>query len=420
MARLLPAAAAVALLAAGCSSSDGGSSGTFPVSPSTAVTTPAGSTAITAGSPAGSSSTGAPASTAPTTAASRPNLDEARISLTEIGEFDEPVALVDRESTLYLAEKSGLVLALEDGGPRTVLDMTDLTNSNGEQGLLGLVFSPDGALMYVSYTNNDGDSRVDEYALRDGVADPASRREVLALAQPYPNHNGGDIVFGPDGMLYLGYGDGGSGGDPQRHGQDPQTWLGKLLRIDPRPSGDQPYTIPADNPYADGTQALPEIWSAGLRNPWRFSFDPANGDLWVGDVGQSAVEEIDLVPAAQGAGRGTNFGWSAFEGSDRFNEDQEAPGHWPPIYEYRHSDGGCSVTGGVVYRGAAIPALRGAYLFGDYCAAGISALVAEGGQLVDSARVSEEPGQVVSFGTDANGEVYVLSLSGGVFRLDPA
>jgi glucose/arabinose dehydrogenase len=278
----------------------------------------------------------------------------------------------------------------------------------------------------VSYTDNDGDSRVDEYAMRaaDGgrnvVADPSSRSEVLALDQPYPNHNGGHIVFGPDGMLYVGFGDGGSGGDPQRRGQDPFSWLGKLLRIDPRPDGDRPYTVPPDNPYADGSGALPEIWSAGLRNPWRFSFDADTGDLWVGDVGQNAFEEIDLVPAAEGAGRGTNFGWSAFEGSTRFNADQGAPDHWLPIYEYHHGDSGCSVTGGVVYRGAAIPALRGAHLFGDYCAGGITALVAEGGRLVGTTRLADEPAQVVSFGTDADGEVYVLSLGGGVYRLDPA
>ncbi|HEX6668666.1 MAG TPA: PQQ-dependent sugar dehydrogenase, partial [Gemmatimonadales bacterium] len=178
--------------------------------------------------------------------------------------------------------------------------------------------------------------------------------------------------------------------------------------------------IPADNPFADGAAALPEIWSAGLRNPWRFSFDPANGDLWIGDVGQNAVEEIDLVTTAQGAGRGTDFGWSAFEGTDRYNEDQESPNHWPPIFEYRHEDGGCSVTGGMVYRGEAIPALRGAYLFGDYCARGINALVADNGQLVDAATISEEPGQIVSFGTDVAGEVYVLSIGGSVFRLEPA
>jgi glucose/arabinose dehydrogenase len=410
MARSLPLGAVLVLLVASCGR-DQPSSGqaTFP-DPSTTLASPA-------------SSAGTTTTTVPPSGPVGPNLAEVRVALTEIGQFDEPVALVDRQGTLYVAEKGGRVLALTGGGPVEVLDMTDRTESAGERGLLGLAFSPDGGLLYVSYTNNDGDSRVDEYAMGagpEGVADPASRREVLALDQPYGNHNGGHVVFGPDGYLYLGYGDGGSAGDPERRALDPRTLLGKLLRIDPRPSGDRPYTIPPDNPFADGAAALPEIWSAGLRNPWRFSFDSATGDLWIGDVGQNAVEEIDLVTAAQGAGRGIDFGWSAFEGTDRYNEDQESPNHWPPIYEYRHEDGGCSVSGGVVYRGAAISALQGAYLFGDYCAAGIVALAAENGQLVDAATISEDPRQIVSFGVDGAGEVYVVSIGGGVFRLDPA
>ena len=426
MARTLPLGAALVVLFAACGSDAPASGGaSFPT-----ASPPPPSQATAAPSPDGSepSSTPGVATTAelppPTEPTERPNLAEVRVALTEIGSFDEPVALVDRQGTLYVAEKGGRVLALTGDEPVEVLDMTDRTESAGERGLLGLAFSPDGARLYVSYTNNDGDSRVDEYAMGtgpEGTADPATRREVLALDQPYGNHNGGHILFGPDGLLYLGYGDGGSAGDPERRGLDPRTLLGKLLRIDPRPSGDRPYTIPADNPFADGAAALPEIWSAGLRNPWRFSFDPANGDLWIGDVGQNAVEEIDLVPfALGGAGRGADFGWSAFEGTDRYNEDQESPNHWPPIYEYRHEDGGCSVTGGVVYRGEAIPALRGAYLFGDYCATGITALVAEDGQLVDAATISDEPGRIVSFGTDGAGEVYVVSIGGAVSRLDPA
>jgi glucose/arabinose dehydrogenase len=416
MARPLALAAALVLLGAACGSDEPSGRVTLP-----SASEPSVEASTTAAAPSGSASTTAQAP--PPSGSSAPNLAEVRVGLTEVGQFDEPVALVERQGTLYVAEKGGRVLALTGDEPIEVLDMTDLTESAGERGLLGLAFSPDGALLYVSYTNNDGDSRVDEYAMGagpDGTADPATRREVLALDQPYANHNGGHIVFGPDRLLYLGYGDGGSAGDPERRALDPRTLLGKLLRIDPRPNGDRPYTIPPDNPFADGVAALPEIWSVGLRNPWRFSFDPATGDLWIGDVGQSAVEEIDLVTAAQGAGRGVDFGWSAFEGTDRYNEDQESPNHWPPIFEYRHADGGCSVTGGVVYRGAAIPALQGAYLLGDYCATGITALVARDGQLVDAATISDEPGQIVSFGTDAAGEVYVVSIGGGVFRLDPA
>jgi glucose/arabinose dehydrogenase len=421
MARLLPFGAALMLLTAACGSDEPSTGGAAAPATSPADSTPAVEASTTTASPDGSATSTAPAP--PPSGSAGPNLAEVRVALTEIGEFDEPVALVERQGTLYVAEKGGRVLALTDGDPIEVLDMSDRTKSAGERGLLGMAFSADGGLLYVSYTNNDGDSRVDEYAMGsgpEGTADPGTRREVLALDQPYSNHNGGHVVFGPDGYLYLGYGDGGSGGDPERRALDPRTLLGKLLRIDPRPNGDQPYTIPPDNPFADGSAALPEIWSVGLRNPWRFSFDAETGDLWIGDVGQNAVEEIDLVPAAQGAGRGIDFGWSAFEGTDRYNEDQESPNHWPPIFEYRHADGGCSVTGGVVYRGEAIPALRGAYLLGDYCARAITALVAQDGELVDSATISDEPGQIVSFGTDSAGEVYVVSIGGGVFRLDPA
>ena len=308
-----------------------------------------------------------------------------------------------------------------DGGtPREVLDMTDRTTAGGEQGLLDLAFSPDGSHLYVSYTNNDGDSRIDEYAMSADGVDTSTRREVLAIEQPFANHNGGGILFGPDGLLYAGYGDGGSAGDPQRNGQKPSTLLAKLLRIDPTPDGDAAYTIPPDNPYASGGGTRPEIWSTGLRNPWRFSFDAATGDLWIGDVGQNAIEEIDHVPAADGAGKGTNFGWSAYEGSSRYNDDQDAPDSWMPVYEYEHGADGCSVTGGFVYRGQAIPALQGAYVYGDYCAAGVRALVADGNQVTDRAVLSDQPGQVVSFGTDAKGELYVVSLSGSIYRLDPA
>jgi glucose/arabinose dehydrogenase len=420
MARALPVAlAAVALLAA-CSSADGSGGGggaaeSFPPpSPPVTVTT------ISPGTGAGAPTTGPASSATSPPPADEPHLDQVALKLTEIGTFENPVAIVERDGVLYVAERAGRILALDGGERREVLDMTDRTRPGGERGLLDLAFSPDGARLYVSYTNNDGDSRIDEYAMGDQQVDMSSRREVLALAQPYANHNGGGILFGPDGLLYAGYGDGGSAGDPQRNGQKPDTLLAKLLRIDPRPGGDAPYTIPPDNPYADGSAARPEIWSTGLRNPWRFSFDPATGDLWIGDVGQNAIEEIDRVTAAQGAGRGTNFGWSAYEGSARYNEDQDAPNAWPPLHEYHHGSDGCSVTGGVVYRGSAIPALRGAYLFGDYCAAGVRALVADAEQVTDTRSLSDQPAQVVSFGTDADGEVYVVSLSGGIYRLDPA
>ena len=201
---------------------------------------------------------------------------------------------------------------------------------------------------------------------------------MLTIDQPYGNHNGGNVTIGPDGMLYIGMGDGGSGGDPERRALNVTSMLGKILRIDPTPSAGAPYTVPPDNPFVGVDGARPEIWSVGVRNPWRMSFDPATGDLWFGDVGQGAIEEIDVAWAADGAGRGINFGWSAFEGSSRFNEDQPPDGATPPIYEYEHGEAGCSVSGGAVYRGAAIPALVGWFVYGDYCSGNLYALARRG------------------------------------------
>jgi glucose/arabinose dehydrogenase len=422
MARALPATVVALLLLAACSSSDSseGTAGSDTSSPNVASTT----APPTSPAPGSDAATTTPATDAPTSgsAAPAPDLGNVALQLTEIGRFDDPIAIVERDGVFYVAEQAGLVLAMDaDGGtPREMLDMTDRTTAGGERGLLDLAFSPDGSHLYVSYTNNDGDSRIDEYAIAADGVDTSTRREVLAIEQPFANHNGGGILFGPDGLLYAGYGDGGSGGDPQRNGQKPSTLLAKLLRIDPTPGGDSAYTIPPDNPFASGGDTRPEIWSTGLRNPWRFSFDAATGDLWIGDVGQNAIEEIDHVPAADGAGKGTNFGWSAYEGSARYNDDQDAPDAWMPVYEYEHGADGCSVTGGFVYRGQAIPALQGAYVYGDYCAAGVRALVADGNQVTDRAVLSEQPGTVVSFGTDAKGELYVVSLGGSIYRLDPA
>jgi glucose/arabinose dehydrogenase len=422
MARALPSTVVAVLLLAACSSpaTSRGPTGTAtfpPTVPSTSAPSGSGSDATTtapAGGAAPTSGTGA--------APAAPDLAKAAVKLTKIGRFDQPTAIVEHDGVFYVAEQGGRILAMDgDGGaPREVLDMTDRTNASGEQGLLDLAFSPDGSHLYVSYTNNNGDSRIDEYATSGDGVDSSTRREVLAIDQPYANHNGGGIVFGPDGLLYAGYGDGGSAGDPQRNGQNPNTLLAKLLRIDPTPNGNAAYTIPPDNPYASGGGARPEIWSSGLRNPWRFSFDAATGDLWIGDVGQNAIEEIDHVPAADGAGRGTNFGWSAYEGSARYNDDQDAPGSWMPVYEYQHGHDGCSVTGGFVYRGEAITDLQGAYVYSDYCGGGVRALVADGNQVTAQAVLSDQPEAVVSFGTDAKGELYVVSLGGTIYRLDPA
>jgi glucose/arabinose dehydrogenase len=243
---------------------------------------------------------------------------------------------------------------------------------------------------------------------------------VLAVDQPFANHNGGDVEFGPDGYLYFGLGDGGSAGDPEGNGQDPSTLLGSMLRIDPQGTldGDEPYAIPGDNPFADGDAGEPEVWLYGLRNPWRFSFDPATDDLWIADVGQNAWEEINRLPAADGGGRGANLGWNELEGTHSFEGVNPDDGVLP-VFEYPHDDGGCSVTGGVVYRGNAIAGLAGAYLFGDLCNPTLRALDVSGDEPREVSFDDSEVGNLVSFGQDNDGEVYAVSLDGPIYRLDP-
>jgi glucose/arabinose dehydrogenase len=360
--------------------------------------------------------------------ADNPDLGAVHVKLTPVAQATEPVFVATGPgdaSTLYIAERGGRLRALRGGAlaEQPVLDISALTLAGGERGFLGFAFSPDGSHLYVDFTDRDGNSNIDEYAVAtDGTIDPASRRQVLFQQQPYPNHNGGEVIFGPDGYLYIGFGDGGSAGDPQRNGLNLGTWLGKILRIDPLASGDQPYAVPADNPFVGQDGAKPEIWSYALRNPWRFSFDRATKDLWIGDVGQGNIEEVDRATVADGAGRGTNFGWSAFEGNARYNDDQSPDGVVGPVFQYTHANGNCSVTGGYLYRGAAIPALRGAYLYTDYCGNGVRATVVNAsGNASDAVQLTDQPGSIVSFGEDANGEIYVCSLSGNaVYRIDPA
>ena len=322
----------------------------------------------------------------------------------------------------YVVEQAGKIVVMTTEGQdgATALDMTDLTNGEGERGLLGLAITADGTLGYVNYTNNDGNTRIDEYAISpNGNFDRASRREVLGFDQPYPNHNGGDVVFGPDNMLYIGTGDGGSGGDPDRRALNLSEWLGKILRIDPHASADAPYTVPPDNPFVAVDGARPEIWSIGLRNPWRFSFDRSTGDLWIADVGQGQWEEVDAAWAADGGGRGLNFGWSAFEGNHRFNADQSPDGVTQPIHEYEHVGQDCSISGSALYRGAAIPALVGWYVFADYCSGQIRAL-----QIADRAVVKQVPlgtaASVTAISEGPDGELYVLSGGGQIYAITPA
>jgi glucose/arabinose dehydrogenase len=360
------------------------------------------------------------------TAAPVPPLADVNVTLTEVAEADAPMALVARAGTdtLYVAEREGRVRPLTGGSlGEPIVDISDEVVTAVEQGLLDIEFSADGATLYLHYSlAPDGDTRVISYPVTGDAVDTGGRRELLAVEQPFDNHNGGDIEIGPDGYLYVALGDGGGGGDPEGNGQDTQALLGKILRIDPAATTGDDYGIPADNPFADGAAGAPEVWLYGARNPWRIDFDDATGDLWVADVGQNAFEEIDLLPAADGAGRGANLGWNEMEGAHPFEGGTNPDGAVLPVFEYDRSEGGCSVTGGVVYRGSAIPALVGAYLFTDFCDGRLRAIRAAGGQTVDERTFDDVSGNaLVSFGTDAAGEVYVVALDdGGIYRLDPA
>ena len=346
-----------------------------------------------------------------------PPLGDVAVTLTPVADVESAVAMAVRpdDPALYVAEQTGSVVAVRGEDVLPVLDLTASVFAGGERGLLGLTFSPDGSLLYVHYSDLDGDTQVDEYAFADGRADPQTRRSILQVGQPFGNHNGGQLTYGPDGFLWLALGDGGSAGDPEDNAQSLDTLLGALLRIDPT-SGD-PYGIPEDNPFAEG-EGRPEIWAYGLRNPWRFTFDRETGDLWIGDVGQNAWEEVNLAPAPE-RGRGANFGWPFREGTNDFR------GGGPddlvgPVHEYPNPANGCSVTGGYVYRGDAIPELRGAYLFSDYCVSTIRAIRVDGGAVIDEAILFDGASNVAAFGEGPDGELYVLSQSDGLLRIDPA
>ena len=359
------------------------------------------------------------------------SVDGVEVALEPVADLAEPTVMATRPGEpdrVYVGERAGRVLdlSLADGSSEVVLDISDQTTTDSERGLLGLAVTADGEHVYVSYTNTDGDTRVDEYAVAaDGSFEVASKRTVFAHDQPFANHNGGEVTFGPDGFLYIGLGDGGSAGDPLLAGQDRGQILGSLLRIDPGGGGSNAYAVPADNPYAGREGARPEVWLKGVRNPWRFTFDRATGDLWIGDVGQNAIEEVDWLPAEDGvdAGRGANLGWNEMEGDQPYEDGVEPEDHTPPVFTYSHDEGGCSVTGGYVYRGSELEDLFGAYLFADYCQGELRALAfdREAGEVVDEATVLPDPITApISFGEDAAGELYVLTQPGQLLRIVPA
>ena len=340
--------------------------------------------------------------------------------------FDRMVFLTHPEGIpdrLYLVLQPGRIMAFDNvqnpSTPQTFLDIRDRVSDRGnEEGLLGLAFDPDygnNGYFYVYYSAaSPRRSVIARYHAPPGSdrVDPSTEKVIMEIDQPFSNHNGGQVTFGPDGYLYVGLGDGGSGGDPRGHGQNLRTLLGTILRIDVS-ALDQTgsYTVPNDNPFVGVQGARPEIWAYGLRNPWRFSFDRETGDLWTGDVGQNKLEEIDIIKP------GRNYGWNVMEGTSCFrNPGCGSDELEPPVAEYGR-DGGCSVTGGYVYRGSRLPSLVGAYLYGDFCTGNIWALRYDGSQVTEQARIADTDLQISSFAEGPDGEVYILSFTGEIARL---
>jgi glucose/arabinose dehydrogenase len=419
--RLPAAVAAIAILVAAC-----GSSGTpAPAAsasgpPPSAVASSSPSQQPSATATASSSGRGNAASTGP--------FDPKGLKVgfdTVVDGLDSPLAIAnagDGSKRLFVAEQGGRIRIVKDGKLQdgSFLDVGGEITTGGERGLLGFAFHPGyptDPRVFVDYTDAHGDTQVSSFTVDPSDPDrldPSSEVKILFVKQPYANHNGGALAFGPDGMLYISLGDGGSGGDPQGNGQSLQALLGKILRIDvDRTANGRPYAIPPDNPFAGGgSGARQEIWLVGLRNPWRMSFDRATGDLWIGDVGQNAWEEIDVVRA--GAAGGINFGWNAMEGRHCFQPSTgcENAAYTLPVTEYGH-DQGCTVIGGYVDRGTSQPALAGGYLFADYCSGRVWAIDPTKDSVETPTVVAETSHSFSAFGEDEAGELYATDIGGG-------
>lgn len=323
---------------------------------------------------------------------------------------------------LFVVEQVGRIRVVRDGSlvAAPFLDLRDRVASGGERGLLGLAFHPryaQNGRFYVNYTDPGGTTRIVRFRVDPGNpdrGDPGSGEVILSIPQPFSNHNGGHLAFAPDGMLWIGMGDGGSGGDPQNHSQNPGTLLGAMLRIDV--DRGNPYAIPPDNPFAAGG-GRPEVWALGLRNPWRWAFDRVEGLVYIADVGQNRWEEVNVAPIGEG---GINYGWRVMEGPACFQPAAgcNQAGLRLPVVSYGHGEG-CSVTGGFVYRGSAIPGLRGHYLYGDYCRGWVRSFRHVGGTAAQAREWFTGLGQILSFGEDAAGELYVLTGDGRVRRIEP-
>ena len=391
-----------------------------------ACSSPTGSPVTSPSSPGTAGPSALAASSSPSSPASYPPLEAVRLAAVASG-LSSPIGITnagDGSGRLFVNEQGGRIRVVEADGTLREADFVDLSDrilAGGERGLLGVAFHPDFATngrVFVHYSRaGDGATVISELTASPDreTASAASERILLTHEQPFANHNGGQIAFGPDGYLYIGLGDGGSQGDPSGNGQSRQTLLAKLLRIDvdAPPAANRQYAIPDDNPYADGGLSpgggLPEIWAYGLRNPWRFSFDRVTGDLYIGDVGGGVLEEIDRQRA--GSAGGENYGWNIFEGTQCSSRcDSITP--VPPVAEYAHdARGGCSVTGGYVYRGTRQPAMRGTYLFSDYCSGRIWTLPSGDGLVPH--QLAESGLRVSSFGEGEDGEVYLVDLAGG-------
>ncbi len=343
--------------------------------------------------------------------------------------FQNPLDLQsakDGSGRIFVVTQEGVIYAFnkneENAELKTFLDIKNKVESGGEMGLLGLAFHPDfknNKLFYVNYTA-DGPRRsiIAQYSVSSNdpnSADPNSEKILLTQEQPYSNHNAGQLAFGPDGFLYVGFGDGGSGGDPQNYAQNNKSFLGKMLRIDVNSASDgKSYGIPADNPFVNDQNYLPEIWATGLRNPWRYSFDPQTGRLWTGDVGQNKYEEIDIIE------KGKNYGWRIMEGFHCFNpsSDCDTTGLTMPVWEYEHNDqGGYSITGGYVYRGANLPELQGKYIYADFVSGKIWALTYDGNSQAQNQLLIDAKKPISSFGVDDENELYICAFDGRIYKI---
>ncbi|HZK78768.1 MAG TPA: PQQ-dependent sugar dehydrogenase [Gemmatimonadaceae bacterium] len=348
--------------------------------------------------------------------------------LEQIGDrFRNPVYITSApgDSRLFVVEQAGRIRIVKNGAAlsQAFLDITSRVRSGGEQGLLSVAFHPNyrsNGFFFVNFTDRNGDTHVERFKVSSNpdVADSASSLLILKIDQPYSNHNGGLVMFGPDGMLYIGMGDGGSGGDPRGNGQNRNVLLGKLLRINVGRA--DPYTIPVGNPYANGADGKPEVWATGMRNPWRFAFDRVAGLLYIADVGQNEIEEIDVVAANRA---GVNYGWNVMEGDACYHPSSgcNKSGLEMPVLTYRHLANACSITGGFVYRGRRIPSIVGHYFYADYCAGWVHSFKYQNGVVTDRREWAlPDVGHIVSFGEDASGELYIVAENGKIFRVAAA